>query len=109
MAKEYDRRPAFEKFLKGVSALLADGKFREVLLEIDAEDTEAVNLLATDPAAFLRYRGVRIPEDFRLSIEETSGESARGRRIVCYCLKICWWRWCIEICFCKIVTSSVVA
>jgi hypothetical protein len=107
MVREDDRRSGFERFMEGVNGLLADENLREVLLELDAEGEEAVALLAPDPAAFLKHRGVRIPEDFRLSIEERSEEAAaraggsRPPRTVCYCLRICWWRWCIEICVCR--------
>jgi len=110
--KDYDRQPAFEKFIEGVNRLLADQKFREVLMEIDKEEEEAISLLAPDPAAFLRYRGVQIPQDFRLSVEEHSEAATTGtgtgKRTVCYCLEICWWRWCIRICICKIVTTAVI-
>ncbi len=40
------------------------------LMEITAEEEEAISVLAPDPAALLRYRGVQIPEDFRLSMEK---------------------------------------
>lgn len=111
--KEQDRRPAFDRFMEGVNRLLADRNFREVLMELDAEEEEAVSLLAPDPAAFLRYRGVEIPEDFRLSVEKTSeaattgGATTGGNRTVCYCLRICWWRWCITICICRIVSATL--
>ncbi len=107
MMKEYDRRPAFEKFMEGVNRLLADRNFREVLLEIDTEEEEALSLLAPDPAAFLRHRGVQIPEDFRLSVEKHSeAATTGGNRTVCYCLRICWWRWCVTICICRIVFAA---
>lgn len=105
MVKEYDRRPAFDKFMENVNRLLADKNLREVLMELDTEEGEAVSLLAPDPAAFLRHRGVKIPEDFRLSVTEQVEAAPRGQT-VCYCLRICWWRWCITICICKIVTTS---
>jgi hypothetical protein len=99
--KEQDRGEAFEKFMGGVSGLLADRNFREVLLELDREGEEAASLLAPDPAAFLRQRGVEIPQDFRLSVEKAiEGEV---RQTVCFCLRICWWRWCVTICICRIV------
>ena len=108
MVSEDDRRAGFEKFMEGVNRLLADDNFREVLLELEAEGEEALGLLEPDPAAFLRHRGVPIPEDFRFSVEERSQARQKGQRTtVCYCLRICWWRWCIEICVCR--TRSVTA
>jgi hypothetical protein len=107
--KEHDGRAAFEKFMEGVNRLLADENFREVLLELEAEGEEAVSLLAPDPAAFLRYRGVQIPEDFYLTVEQSSEKATGGgggQTKVCYCLRICWWRWCVEFCVCKIVTRA---
>jgi hypothetical protein len=117
--KDEDRSEAFDRFMEGVNGLLADRTFREVLLELDREGEEAASLLASDPAAFLKFRGVQIPEDFRLSVEKRVegeataaavgtgpgtdlGPGTRQPRVVCYCLKICWWRWCIEICVCRI-------
>jgi hypothetical protein len=109
MAKEQDRKPAFEKFMEGVNGLLADRHFREVLMELDAAQGEdALSLLGPDPAAFLRYRGVQLPQDFRFSVE-SHGEAATtgvGIHITCYCLRICWWRWCISICICRVGTAS---
>jgi hypothetical protein len=101
MMKEADRTEAFDKFMEGVGGLLGDRNFREVLQELDREGEEAASLLAPDPAAFLRQRGVRIPEDFRLSVVQEAKEAV-GTRLVCYCLEVCWWRWCIRICFCRI-------
>ena len=108
--KDEDRSEAFDRFMEGVNGLLSDRNFREILQELDREGEEAASLLAPDPAAYLRHRGVQIPEDFRLSVERRAeGEAAvgtgtggGGRRVVCYCLRICWWRWCIEICICRI-------
>ena len=113
MVKQYDRGPTFDKFLENVNRLMADKNFREVLHEIDTEEGEAISLLAPDPAAFLRHRGVKIPEDYRISVEEQLADSTPskpgkpGKQTVCYCLRICWWRWCITICICKIVTTGV--
>ncbi|MGA9162724.1 MAG: hypothetical protein WB297_17910, partial [Actinomycetota bacterium] len=67
--RDEDKTELFEKFMEGVSGLLADRKFREVLTELEREGEEAASLLASDPAAFLKHRGVQIPEDFRLSVE----------------------------------------
>jgi hypothetical protein len=107
MVRAYDRKAAFDHFMENVNRLLSDPNFREVLTELDEEGEEAVSILAPDPAAFLRHRGVQIPEDFRLSVHETSEKAATGGggRTICYCLRICWWRWCITICICRIVTA----
>lgn len=109
--KDDDRSEAFDKFMEGVNGLLTDRTFREVMLELDREGEEAAGILASDPAAYLKYRGVQIPEDFRLSVERRIEEEAAaagtgtgtgGRRVVCYCLEICWWRWCVKFCICRI-------
>jgi hypothetical protein len=77
--KEQDRKPAFEKFMEGVNGLLADRHFRQVLMELDAaEKEETLSLLAPDPAAFLRYRGVQVPQDFRFSVKTHSEATATG-------------------------------
>jgi hypothetical protein len=102
MVTQDDRKAGFDKFMEGVDGLLSDRNFREVLLELDAEGEEAASLLAPDPAAFLKARGVDIPEDFRLSVNKREEKGAQ-RRTVCYCLRICWWRWCISICVCRVV------
>jgi hypothetical protein len=99
--RKEDRRTGFKKFMEGVNRLLADENFREVLQELDEEGEEALGLLELDPAAFLKHRGVAIPEDFRISVVERAQQAPKGQRTrVCYCLEICWWRWCVSICFC---------
>lgn len=110
--RDEDRTELFEKFMEGVSGLLADRTFREVLTELEGEGEEAASLFASDPAAFLKHRGVQIPEDFRLSVErqiEGEAEAAApgtgtggGRRVVCWCLKVCFLWWCFTVCFCRI-------
>jgi hypothetical protein len=109
MAKEQDRKPAFEQFMEGVNSLLADRRFREILMELDAANGEdVVSLLAPDPAAFLRYRGVQIPQDFRFSVEKhpEAVPTGVGLHINCYCLQICWLRWCVWICICRAGVAS---
>jgi hypothetical protein len=101
--RDEDRKAGFEHFMKGVDGLLADEKLREVLLELDADGEEAASLLEPDVAAFLRQRGVRIPEDFRISVTQEAAARPKGQQTqtVCYCLEICWWRWCVRICVCR--------
>ena len=106
--KTQDGKPAFEKFLEGMNGLLGDRHFREVLLELDGANAETLSQLAHDPAAFLRYRGVRVPEDFRFSLAKHPEPASRGLdlRIDCRCLQICWLRWCVWICACRVATAS---
>lgn len=112
MVKEHDRKAAFDYFMENANRLLADRQLREVLMELDEEGEEAVSQLAPDPAAFLRHRGVQIPEDFRLSVHKTAepaatkGGGGGGGQTICYCLRICWWRWCVQICICRIVVIA---
>jgi hypothetical protein len=96
--KEQDRTKAFNKFLEETNKLFADEKLREVLHELDVEGEEAFELLSPDPAAFLRYRGVKIPPDYRITVEQQVERQKGGTTVTAYCLRICWWRWCITIC-----------
>ena len=96
--REHDRTKAFETFLGNTNKLLADATLREVLQELDEEGEEAFELLAPDAAAYLRYRGVKIPDDYRVTVEQRAEQSAKGTTTTAYCLRICWWRWCITIC-----------
>jgi len=64
------------RYGNGISRLQADPHFREVLRELDEGWKETFSLLASDPAAFLRYRGVQIPQDFRVSVKQTFKDAA---------------------------------
>jgi hypothetical protein len=100
--KEADRTRAFSSFLDTVNRLLADESLREVLRELDAEGEEAFDLLATDPASFLRFQGVDIPDGYRVAVtrqpEPETAAAGKGTTTTAYCLRICWWRWCVTIC-----------
>ena len=76
MAKERDGKGAFDYFMDNVTRLQADQRFREVLRELDEGRKETLSLLASDPAAFLRYRGVQIPQDFRVSVKKRPHDAA---------------------------------
>ena len=109
MAKERDGRAAFDYFWENVSRLQADQHFREVLRELDEGRKETLSLLVSDPAAFLRYRGVQIPQDFRVSVKRTvedaathGGGGGQGLIIICDCVEICFLRWCTIFCYCKV-------
>jgi hypothetical protein len=105
--KEQDRSKAFSKFMEDVSKLLADEKLREVLQELDTEGEEAFELLAPDPGAFLRYRGVKIPADYKVEVQQTAEARTKGTTTTYYCLRICWWRWCITICIIVIRRTAI--
>lgn len=107
--REHDRTEAFEKFMGDVNKLLADERLREVLHELDKEGEEAFNMLAPDPAAYLRYRGVEIPADYRITVEQHAEKAAKGTTTTMYCLRICWWRWCITICIIVSRTTTATA
>jgi hypothetical protein len=107
MAEERDGKAAFDYFMENVSRLLADQHFREVLRELDEGRKETLNLLVSDPPAFLRYRGVPIPQDFRVSVTKTSKDAATqggggGHIIICDCVELCFLRYCVIYCYCKI-------
>lgn len=107
MTQEPDGRAPFDYFMENLNLLLADQHFREVLRELDEGRKETLSLLASDPAAFLRYRGVQIPNDFRVSIKKTSSEAAtngggQGNIIVCDCIEFCFLRYCTIFCYCRI-------
>jgi hypothetical protein len=101
-------RAAFDYFMENVNRLLADQHLREVLRELDEGRKETLSLLASDPAAFLRYRGVQIPQDFRVSVKKTSKEEVAsnggggGRIIICDCVEFCFLGWCSILCYCRI-------
>ena len=69
--EEHDGKSAFDYFWENVNRLQADQHFREVLRELDEGRKETLGLLVSDPVAFLRYRGVQIPQDFRVSVKRT--------------------------------------
>ena len=111
--KDIDRTKAFDTFLDHAGRLLGDTRLREVLHELDAEGEEAFDLLAVDPASFLRYQGVEIPADYRISVTrrpdpDTAVARSKGSTTTAYCLRICWWRWCITNCI-IVVRSRTVA
>jgi hypothetical protein len=107
--REHDRTEAFAKFIDEVTKLLGDERMREVLHELDTEGEEAVNLLAPDPAAYLRYRGVEIPADYRITVEQEVLERAKGTTSTTVCIRVCWWRWCITICVIIVVRTTAIA
>jgi hypothetical protein len=107
--KDEDRAKAFGKFLDEVNKLLVNPKLREVLEELDAEGEEAFALLAPDPAAFLRYKGVEIPADYKVTVEQQEERQAGRTTVTLYCLRICWWRWCLTICIVVVSKTSTAA
>ena len=120
MAEQRDGTAPFDYFMENVNRLLADQHFREVLRELDEGNKETLSLLASDPTAFLRYRGVQIPQDFRISvkktfkdaathepvtrakIEEIRGGGGGGHIIICDCIEVCFLRYCSILCYCTI-------
>ena len=114
MAEQRDGRDTFDYFMENVNHLLADQHFREVLRELDEGRKETLSLLASDPAAFLRYRGVQIPQDFRVSVKKTSKDAAadgggEGHIIICDCVEVCFLRYCLILCYCKIFENQQAA
>jgi hypothetical protein len=94
MAEERDGNAAFDYFMDNVSRIQADKHFREVLREFGEGRKETLSLFASDPAAFLRYRGVQIPQDFRVSVkrrphdaDEQGGGGRQGPIIICDCVE----------------------
>jgi hypothetical protein len=107
MAKERDEKGAFDYFMDNLTRLQADQRFREVLRELDQGQKETLSLIASDPAAFLRYRGVQIPQDFRISVKKMPHDAAvkgggGGPIIMCDCVEVCFLRYCVIYCYCKI-------
>jgi hypothetical protein len=109
MVEEQDGKSAFDYFWENVKRLQADQHFREVLRELDERRKETLSLLVSDPAAFLRYRGVEIPQDFRVSVKRTVEDAAthgsgagQGLEIICDCIVICFLRYCAIYCDCVI-------
>jgi len=109
--KDIDRSAALDTFLDHAGRLLTDVRLREVLHELDTEGEEAFDLLAVDPAAFLRYQGVEIPDGYRISATrqaepDSTAAATKGTTTTAYCLRICWWRWCITICIIVVRTTA---
>jgi hypothetical protein len=109
MAEERDGKAAFDYFWENVARLQADQHFRDVLREVDERRKETLSLLVSDPAAFLRYRGVQIPQDFRVSVKRTREDAAthgggggQGHIIICDCIEVCFLRYCTIFCYCEI-------
>jgi hypothetical protein len=114
MAEERDGRATFDYFMDNVISLLADLHYREVLRELDEGRKETLSLLAADPAALLRNRGVKIPQDFRVSVKKTSKDAAisgggGGPIILCDCVEVCFLRWCSILCYCNIFENQQTA
>jgi hypothetical protein len=109
MDEEHNEGSAFDYFWDNVNRLQADQHFREVLRELDEGRKETLSLLVSDPAAFLRYRGVEIPQDFRVSTKRTledaathGGGAGQGFEIICDCIVICFLRYCAIYCRCEV-------
>jgi hypothetical protein len=109
MAEERDGRTPFDYFMENADRLEADPHFREVLRELDEGRKETLSLLVSDPAAFLRYRGVQIPQDFRVSVKRTfedavtkGGGGGQGIIIICDCVEVCFMRYCKIWCYCRV-------
>lgn len=109
MASEHDRKAPLDYFLDNVNRLQTDPRFREILRELDEGQKETLNLLASDPSAFLRYRGVQIPDGFRVSFKKRPHDDARpvgggggGPIILCDCIEVCFLRYCSILCYCVI-------
>jgi hypothetical protein len=114
MAEEREGAAPFDYYMESVNRLIADQHFREVLRELDEGRKETLSLLASDPPAFLRYRGVQVPQDFRVSIRRTSKDAAthgggEGIILICDCLEVCFLRWCSIFCYCRIFESQQAA
>jgi hypothetical protein len=101
-----DGKSAFDYFMDNITRIQANQEFREVLRELDEGRNETLSLFASDPAAFLRYRGVEIPSDFRVSAKKRPHDAAAqgggGHIIICDCVELCFLRYCVIYCYCKI-------
>ena len=110
MEEERGERSAFDYFWDNTHRLQADQNFREVMRELDEGRKETLSLLVSDPAGFLRFRGIQIPQDFRVSVKRTveqvapGGGGGSGHEIVCDCIVICFLRYCGIICTCRVVS-----
>lgn len=112
MAEERDERSAFDYFWDNAQRLQADQSFREVLRELDEGRQDTLSLLVSDPAGFLSFRGIQIPQDFRVSVKRTfehvaapgGGGGGTGHEITCDCIVICFLRYCGIVCSCRVIS-----
>lgn len=110
MADEEHGDTAFDYFWEHVARLQASRHFRDVLKELDEGRKETLSLLVSDPATYLRYRGVDVPQDFRVSVKRTfqdaathgTGGGGQGHIIICDCVEVCFLRYCTIYCYCRI-------
>jgi hypothetical protein len=106
MQADRDRQSVFEDFMAEVSSLLVNDDFRKVLRELDAEEKgESVEHLLRDPVGLLSDRGVELPREFNVSAHQHFEEAEKGTTTTRYCLRICAWGWCIEICVSRTTTT----
>ena len=108
MAEALDGKSIYDYFMDNVSRIQSDQHFRDVMRELDEGQNETLSLLASDPAAFLRYRGIQLPEDFRVAVKKKPHDVARPGNggdiiIICHCIEICFLRYCAIYCSCSIL------
>ena len=102
------RRDTFDYFMENVNRLVSDHHFRDVMKELDEGRKETLSLLVSDPAAFLRFRGVQVPADFRISVKRRPHDDVAkrggggGHIIICDCIEVCFLRYCVIFCYCNI-------
>jgi hypothetical protein len=103
-----ERKAAFTTFLEGVNRLSSDARFQEILFEFDTRGEEAARFAMTDPAGYLKLRGVEVPDGFKVSVERREaaapgdGNGGGGGGTTCYCLVICFLWWCWYVCYCRV-------
>lgn len=64
MAQERDGKATFDYFMDQVDNLHSDQHFRAILRELDEGRKDTLSLLVSDPAAYLRHRGLRSRRTF---------------------------------------------
>ena len=81
-------RPGFMRLAQKANGLMTSDAFLDAISEAERND-EIRKKIEADPKGFLRGKGVELPDDIDVTIEE-------GSWCVCYC----WGWWIFRVCAC---------
>lgn len=84
-----ERKEAVDKFHGHLTRMVNSPKFKEAMVEFEENPAAAQQ----DPKGFLKQRDVPVPDEAEVSVVERPGSS-------CWCLRVCFWWWCWDVCVC---------